>query len=473
MDNQTYSYSLSTEYIKQVPITDYESDFTFYLNDKRILTNKIVAQILSPIIRQYQYTDKVLNTFVITINNPDEEMYAYFSKFLRLASFHDVQISEKERSYFSEFYYALGNYEECYRILQFNLNSLHISIDNCIDILISFRNIQSIEIQETIAKSLCTKEKIEEIVSFIAKNFEIIDKSKLQKLEIDYLEMIFHNESFQIRDEDSLLNFIMSLYAEDPKYSPLFEYVIFANVKSETLEQFVKQFNIVHLNGKIWNSICRRALQYQNTTESFSHSNTQQSHKSVYSILDFARNENEDQTIFDGILKHLSDKNNGNNIHDDEIINITSNSIRSYNDKFHPKNLVEYQNDKLYYCSNNDENTHINFDFKDKEVQLKGYLLKSGKDGPGFAHLRNWIIEASHDETNWIELDRQIDCETMNGSCVSHYFELQSKSNEYYRFIRMHHNGKSWHSHGRPYRIYFYNIEFFGKLKQLVNFGRE
>lgn len=69
----------------------------------------------------------------------------------------------------------------------------------------------------------------------------------------------------------------------------------------------------------------------------------------------------------------------GSNIHENGTINITTNSV--YNINYHPKNLVDYKIDALYWSEDKDD-TYACFDFNDFLIQLDCYSIKSqaGKD---------------------------------------------------------------------------------------------
>ena len=95
-------------------------------------------------------------------------------------------------------------------------------------------------------------------------------------------------------------------------------------------------------------------------------------------------------------MNHLAQKNGGN-IHDNGTIEITSNTINSSD---HPKNLVEYDNDKRYDPNGSqyhDRDALVCFDFKDKLVQLTDYSIRSHT----FRFLKNWNLEISNDGKKW------------------------------------------------------------------------
>lgn len=105
-------------------------------------------------------------------------------------------------------------------------------------------------------------------------------------------------------------------------------------------------------------------------------------------------------------MKYLSDKTGGN-IDINGTIEITSNS--TYNG-YHPRNLVDYYDSKIYQSDDREGKDFICFDFKDKSVNLSSYTIKSNSNYTSNSryNLKSWSIEVSNDGENWDEIDRHI-----------------------------------------------------------------
>ena len=285
----------------------------------------------------------------------------------------------------------------------------------------------------------------------------------MKELEPDLIEQIISNESLRLFEEDSLLLFLLELFKEDDKYSPLFEYVIFSNVREESLNKFINSFSIEFMNNSIWKSISPRLFQSKiekiiRYTSNHSSSKIVQFHQN---ISEFEYHEGDE---FNGILRHLSNQSKGN-IHDNGLIEITSNSIVL--NLFHPKNLVDYNNDN-YYFSKDVSNSFVCFDFKDKSVKLSSYSIKSHNDGKNYAHLKNWVIEVSDDAKSWKIIDNQKNCSLLNGSNLVANFKIDKKDDDdgkFYRYVRIRSSGNSWYQYGNHSQIYFSLIEFYGQIK--------
>lgn len=75
------NYSLTTEYINEVPFYKYENNFTFIVNGKKHFTNRVIVDILSPIIRNYHFTGESINKYSFDI---DEDI-DLFHEFVQLS----------------------------------------------------------------------------------------------------------------------------------------------------------------------------------------------------------------------------------------------------------------------------------------------------------------------------------------------------------------------------------------------------
>ena len=94
---------------------------------------------------------------------------------------------------------------------------------------------------------------------------------------------------------------------------------------------------------------------------------------------------------------------------------------------------------------------------------MTNYAIKSHSSRPNYCHLRNWVIEVSNDNENWETVDYHSNDSRLNGSNITAIFKVNKELSDFYRFIRLRQTGYSWHS---DYYIYFYFIEFFGKIDE-------
>lgn len=444
-------FALDTENLKNIPLHKYTSDFTFLVNGKEYKTNRFIADLLSPIIREYHFADETINEFSFKINNENDQFDDYFQDFLQLSSFTKSKIDSKRQNYYSKYFLKLGNIEEYFRILP--EYSEGITIENAIDLLDQFISItKNINDKNLPLKSKISRN-IQQLISFLAQNFDFIDKNKIKELDIELIEEIISNESLQLKEEDSLLRFLIELYEKDDRYSPLFEYVIFQNVQEETFELFMSTITFSDINNSVWESIRKRFNPQELKKQLIKSRYIQETQNHQF--------EYEKGKEFDGIIHHLIN-NSSENIFDNGTIGITSNSILDPK-KYHPKNLIDLGKNNGY-ASKDDGNAFVCFDFKDKKINLTSYSIHSNSSGENYHHLKNWVIEVSNDETNWIEIDRNENCTKLNGPNIIANFEVR-KENEFFRFIRIRQTGNSWAFWGNHNNLFFYSIEFFGNLK--------
>ena len=103
-------------------------------------------------------------------------------------------------------------------------------------------------------------------------------------------------------------------------------------------------------------------------------------------------------------------------------------------------------------------NSWICFDFKDKKVSLTEYILKS--DGSRGWHLLQWVIEGSNDGRCWKELDRR-NTQDLNGTYITKSYDCESAKGTSFRYLRLRQTGKN--SGGKD-QLNLSKIEFFGTL---------
>ena len=445
-------YSLSLNNAQKIAIDKYENNFTFIVGDQEYQTNRFVADILSPIINESHYQDESINEFRIQTKH---EPGRYFNEFLQLARFQAEEIDEEKRLIFSDYFLQLGNIDEYFKLQPTYFTD--ISVSNVISRIktLSCNNIKKY-ITGNEENNLLT------LINFASEHFCEIDKEELITVEAGTLAKIIDNSHLQLNTEDELIEIVLKKYTEEPEEtSNLFEYIEFKTLSEESIEQFIEKFDIEYLTRGTWLSICGRLCKSK-IYESRFHRQTGQNQKQKEEELSkkTISIEHQEGREFSGIMKHLSESTGGN-IHDNGTIEITSNSI--YSDCYHPKNLVNYnQSPYTFYESNNEANTYIRFDFKDKKIQVDSYSIQSDNNDPNSGHLRNWVLEVSNDSDHWEVIDSHSNDSSLNGSNIIKTFHT-NKSESFYRFVQIRQTGQNWQN---DYYVYFPYVEFYGKLKQ-------
>ncbi|KAK8844176.1 hypothetical protein M9Y10_024381 [Tritrichomonas musculus] len=109
----------------------------------------------------------------------------------------------------------------------------------------------------------------------------------------------------------------------------------------------------------------------------------------------------------------------------------------------------------------------ICFDFKKMAVQLSDYTMQSNNCiGENWFNLRNWAIEVSDDNQNWVEIDRHVDDPALNGRNIVHTFSVKNQESGFHRFVRLRQTGRTWNQPEDINHFFFPYIEFYGKLKK-------
>ena len=444
------NYTLDTENIKNVPFNLYEKDFIFVVDGRTYLTSRIIADLLSPLVCKLHYTDRTVNEFIIDMKtmNTNSNENDYFTEFLSLSDFQKSTIDPNRQKFYLHYFFNLGNIDEYFRLQSEYLKT--IDVENVLDRLQSFSKM-NLDYLKTLNTSSSILEKM---IQYAAEHFEEIDKEKMKNLPNEIIEEIIRNQNLKLKNEDSLLEFILLLCEKDHSYSNLFENVLFCNVSEEILEKFVNEFDVDCINGQIFHSICKRFFMDKNKSENeINERRYLNKNENKINEISFKPNENED---FNGILRYLTNKTGGN-IHDNGTIEISSNSI---NGSYHPKNSVDYQNTKnIYHSNESKKDAYVRFDFKDRAIQVSSYSIQSASGNT--IHLKNWAIEVSDDGQKWQEIDRRTNNSELNGLGLKSRFDVNNPQKKFYRYLQLRQTGEAW------YRwIGFALIEFYGKLKE-------
>lgn len=436
MANENLKFSFSSGNIKRVPFDKYEKNFTFIVNGKRYETSRFIADLLSPIISNYHFDDETVDEFTITTSQ-SEQIQENFQEFLTIINKGEIDLNDQQRSQYSEFFLKLGNIDEYFRLSPVKTEDL--SPENVIDRLKLIQKVPHSEINEN--------ENIQQVIKYASEHFYELPIEKVKTLEIEVIEELIKNGNLRLESEDSLLLFILQLYEKDKTCSILFEYVKFKNLSKEPLTEFMNHFDIQYLNYGTFCSICN----------SITNEEDKRSERYLAKYISFEHKEGDE---FNGIMKYLTDKTNGN-IHDNGTIEITANSKRSDSNNY-TKNVVDYQSNESFFRFGDDQspNHEICFDFKDMQIQLSSYSIKSYSWNKNDDHLKSWKIEVSNDGKEWEKIDEHNNSNQLNGPNVYATFDTQ-KTKSFYRFVRLTQTGPCFSG---DYHATFVMFEFYGKL---------
>ena len=112
MEHENQKFSLSFSNLKDIPFDKYEKNFKFIVNGQEYETSRFVADLISPIVREYHFTDETMNSLTIETTKSASEKVDYFKNFLSLVDFKPKTINETERQHYIEYFIKLGNFEE-------------------------------------------------------------------------------------------------------------------------------------------------------------------------------------------------------------------------------------------------------------------------------------------------------------------------------------------------------------------------
>lgn len=155
-----------------------------------------------------------------------------------------------------------------------------------------------------------------------------------------------------------------------------------------------------------------------------------------------------------GILEKLGKEAKGN-VHEKGVVEITASSTdhglcfkvgdRDWDD---------------FWFSGNKPDQWICFDFKNRRVRVTDYRIKTHKFSSYSCHLKEWKLQGSDNQSEWVDLDTR-DTDSLNESRKVEHFVCSGKGGSF-RFIRLLSTGPN---HRGDYLMALTNIDFFGSIE--------
>ncbi|OHT11947.1 hypothetical protein TRFO_18431 [Tritrichomonas foetus] len=427
------SFSLSLNGLKNVNFSLHEKDFTFIFDNENhtYQINSLLAEFLSPKISSLHKVDSSIDTFYLPNCN-----ISSFSKIMDLLQGKSVFFQPKELSDFLNLGICLGN-NEIIQYVNDQMDSENTPL-NIVDKLLFEENYLS-----NVSKNL---------IRFAASNICEVPFDHIQKLSISTLSLIFRQECLSIYTEDWLFNLIFDLFQINQDYSELFQYVIFGNLKKESLQRFITVMPFEKVNIFIWSAIS--SLLTDAGIKDCSQSNRYRGQ--YFDCLD----ENMNKSY--GILAYLTKKYNGN-IHQLKVINLTSSGVNPNMPNRVEENILDSSSPK-YFQSSDTENSWIGVDFIDRKVSLEKYFIQSRPDfDRGSDHLCHWILEGSDNNLLWSPLDMRDDNEILNGANKFAVFRISQNKGKFFRFLRLRITGPTASGYNN---LTISSLEFYGYLRE-------
>ena len=179
----------------------------------------------------------------------------------------------------------------------------------------------------------------------------------------------------------------------------------------------------------------------------------QQSQEAPRTVMEEVRSEFvcDESKPLDGIIAHLT-RECGGNVHKKGAIEITTSSVYS---NYKTESVVDLGTDTCF-CSKNEPNQWICYDFKEQRVSPTSYSMRTGLN----SQPRFWVLEVSNDGSEWEVADRR-ENEELNGEHVTRNFTISAPSSGAFRFVRLRQTGENY-SGGNYLDIS--SLEIFGRF---------
>lgn len=432
------SIKLQTDSILQVPLQNYQKDFTFIVNSERFETSTFAAELLSAQISKIHLSDPTINKFSL-----NTETQGDFNKIIKLINFEKQQFSEEDLPYITEIIETL----EINKILiDIKSENEEISLDNFFSLL-----------KKRQEHPKFYSRKLKDDVSFFISHFHDLQEDLLRKIkegdfDIDFsiIEEVIRDPKLVLETEDELVEVVNELYKSDVKYSILYDYVEFINVSASCMKGFIEKFDFNDLDSRTWSSIAVRLGQEIVKDESVEGRHEYLSPRFLVEIL--PKNDE-----FDGIFNYLQTHGN---IKDELSITYSS----SYGED--PFVLLQYENKDNFFRTKNVPNSWFCFEFRNHQVIPTDYIIRSRSYENNF-HPKTWKVEGSTDNKDWIPLDSQTNNDKLKGASRVHLFHISSSQykNVPLKYIRLQQTGPNWlNNNDSDHEFKMNSIEFYGKI---------
>ncbi|KAK8864007.1 hypothetical protein M9Y10_011701 [Tritrichomonas musculus] len=402
MNTENINFQPTLKDLIPLDLNLYEPKFIFEVDDKKYEVSRIIADIISPVVRNYHFTDK-------SSCNID-----YFQKFLNFfTSSEGLCDDSTSYKYYLAYSLQIGNNVKYLEIIDYIKEKL--TTENVVDLLLD------------LLKADLYNESLHPIIDYISTNFNSIEKEKLVQLQPEVLSEIIANDNFPIKN-DELLDYLLDLYQENQDYSLLFSCIDFCKLKKHKLTEFAKKVNFNDLDQNTWINIWTNISEYLENTAS-------------KNCLLIQFNENAD---FCGIIHYLKYT---------KKIGISITSTPPFSEYYSEvNNIIDFEDADKFYLMDENSSGIICFDFGIYSVNLSHYSLMAIGD------LKSWTIEVSNDNNIWELVDENVNSTVFNSSdFIIANFQIVSKISTFSRYVRFHQNDSKLAAINK--------IEFYGFLE--------
>jgi hypothetical protein len=208
------------------------------------------------------------------------------------------------------------------------------------------------------------------------------------------------------------------------------------------------------LTFPIWHSLCPR-LSLSVSNESLNECSIDRFVDKFSSVVcGFDQNSKQN-----GIISYLT-KRYGGHVIDRNIVSITASSIP--NSQSYPlRHIADFSN-QSYFLMKNEANSWICYDFKDMQIKVTHYSIRSRRDGND-SHLRSWTLEGSQDGLILVKIDDRTNDTSLSSQGAISSFSISESVQTEFRMIRLRQTGKNSSGYDQ---LVVNAVEFFGVLKE-------
>ena len=242
------SIKLELSSILHVPLQSYEEKYTFIVNKEEFLTNRLVADLLSPKISKQHHVDPTISEYIVNTRHPGN-----FKKILDLVKFETQTFTNDDLPFIFE---ILENFENTNKYLTIEMCENDKEEEDISDISSTIK-----QLQKNLEFPLFYESKIAQEIESISSHFYEMstnDKKAVENMSYEVIESILSSGNLRVASEDEVVEFINELYLKDREFSSLYCYVYFSNVTSKCMRSFVEKVSLDNITSETWNSLSVR-----------------------------------------------------------------------------------------------------------------------------------------------------------------------------------------------------------------------
>jgi hypothetical protein len=331
---------LSARGISRAASLENNNLFAFVVGGREYYCKRFQASFVSARICEMLASDPTIDHFVVE-GLRQEDVCDAFEDVISLLNGQTITLRETNVEFLRFICKCLVNEELEEMILEYEFGSEGLKLGNAVSRLL---------------KKFEFGLSIDEEVHFIATHFYEYEAHQLQPLGFDHLENVISQDSLRLLNEDSLLEFISDLGRD---FFDLMRYIECQYLSAKSMDGFLEMVSYRSIDSIVWSSLCRRLRR------DLADSSGMPDRFVKSSQFPFA----EDSPL-SGIMAHLAAECQGN-VQAKGIVDIEASST-GYGQLWQ---VADQGNS--YWRSENEANSWIRFDFKDKRILSTDYSVQS------------------------------------------------------------------------------------------------